>query len=134
MNYTDQYRRGQWVADNILSFIRMMERNGIDLDPDRVELSAIGQLLSGLPEDFDVDNYLLMLPVLYGVKQKRDYIPSRYITYHFVCRQCGESDVGTFDKFKEPKQCHLLCSTCEEAYFDIMEDNDNYGYDDDLPF
>ncbi len=57
-------------------------------------------------------------------KPKRDYIPSRYITYHFVCRHCGESDVGEFDKFKDPKNQYLLCDKCEQEIGWQLDEDD----------
>lgn len=68
------------------------------------------------------------------------HIPSRYITYHFICRQCGESDVRELDKFQNPKQnLHLSCQTCvdkEWAWEDQPEMEDIWGYEegDELPF
>lgn len=58
------------------------------------------------------------------------HIPSRYIHYSFVCRKCGKSDDGIFDKFKEPKKDdYLYCHECEDEL--IQE----FGSDDyDLPF
>ena len=134
MTYENQYRTGQYVATQMLSFTRMLERNGIDPDQHRVELTAIEQLLSRVPKDFDLDKYLLMLPALYGVKPKRDYIPNRYITYHYVCRECGESDVGTFDKFQEPKLCHLKCQSCTAQEWEDDSWGDDDYFDDDIPF
>lgn len=48
------------------------------------------------------------------VNNKRDYIPNRWIHYKFICRRCGASDEGTFDKFTNPKSRVLWCGKCEE--------------------
>ena len=62
-----------------------------------------------------------------SVKSKR-HIPSRYITYHFVCRDCGVSDVREFDKFQNPKQdMYIFCQECSEESIT----GGNYDYDDD---
>lgn len=66
-------------------------------------------------------------------KTKR-HIPSRYITYHFVCRNCGESDVGIFDKFTNPKERDdLLCNECDRVKrLDTDEEWDDEDFE--LPF
>lgn len=54
-------------------------------------------------------------------------IPSRYVTYYFVCRECGKSDVGEFDKFTDPKnRDDIYCEECSLILAD-------FG-DDELPF
>ena len=64
-------------------------------------------------------------------KTKR-HIPSRYITYKFVCRECGESGIEDFDKFTDPKnRMDIYCQECLDKYYEEI-----YGNDDDceLPF
>lgn len=45
-------------------------------------------------------------------KKNRNHIPSRWRTYHFVCRECGESDVGEFDGKTDFKKAHIRCTKC----------------------
>ena len=72
--------------------------------------------------------YILMVTA----KAKR-HIPSRYITYKFVCRNCGEAGIGEFDKFTDPKnRMDIYCDDCQ--YGGDVSDLRGEDEDWELPF